>query len=93
VLLLAQSSRPTLGRVIAWSHVQPFYHATTDSRVGIVLLYSSRGYPYFRVPTVAPGTTSGEDASLQVRPKLVLRLNMACFLLVRHFSACRRTHR
>jgi hypothetical protein len=30
---------------MAWSHVQPFYHATTDSRVGTVLLYSSRGTP------------------------------------------------
>jgi hypothetical protein len=77
VLLLAQSSRPTLGRVMAWSHVQPFYHATTDSRVGTVLLYSSRGYPYFRVLTVAPGPTSGEDARLQVGPKLVLCFDMA----------------
>jgi hypothetical protein len=51
VLLLAQSSRPTLGRVMAWSHVQPFYHATTDSRMGTVLLYNSRGYPCFRIPT------------------------------------------
>jgi hypothetical protein len=48
-----------------------------DSRVGSSSLYSSRGYPSFRVPTVAPGPTSGEDASLQVGPKLVLRVNMA----------------
>jgi hypothetical protein len=34
VLSLAQSSRPTLGRVMVWSHVQPFYHATKGSRVG-----------------------------------------------------------
>jgi hypothetical protein len=81
MLLLAQSSRPTLGRVMARSHVEPFYHATIDSRMGAVLLYSSRGYPCFRVPTVAPGPTSGEDASLQVGPKLVLRLNMA-FLVI-----------
>jgi hypothetical protein len=27
-LLLAQSSRPRLGRVMAWSHIQLFYHAT-----------------------------------------------------------------
>jgi hypothetical protein len=49
VLLLAQSSRPTLGRVMASFHVQPFYHATIDSCVGTLLLYSSRGYPCFRV--------------------------------------------
>jgi hypothetical protein len=48
-----------------------------DSRVGTASLRSSRGYPSSRVPTVAPGPTSGEDVSLQVGPKLVLRLNMA----------------
>jgi hypothetical protein len=47
------------------------------SRVGTATLYSSKGYPSFRVPTVAPGPASGEDASLQVGPKLVHRLNMA----------------
>jgi hypothetical protein len=77
VLLLAQSSRPRLGRVMAWSHIQLFYHATKNSRVGTVFLYNSKGYPSFRVPIVAPGPTSGEDASLQVGPKLVLCLNMA----------------
>jgi hypothetical protein len=76
-LLLAQSSRPRLGRVMVWSHVQLFYHATKDSRVGTASLYSSKGYPSSRVPTVAPGPTSGEDESLQVGPKLVLGLNMA----------------
>jgi hypothetical protein len=75
-LLLAQSSRPRLGRVMAWSHIQLFYHATKDSRVATASLYSSKGYPSFRVPTVAPEPTSGEDASLQVGPKLVLRFNM-----------------
>jgi hypothetical protein len=77
VLLLAQSSCPTLGQVMARSHVQPFYHVTTDSRVGTVLLYSSRGYPCFRVLSVVLGPTSGEDASLQVGPKLVLCFDMA----------------
>jgi hypothetical protein len=33
-----------------------------------------RGTPYFRVPTVAPGPTSGEETSLQVGPKLDWRL-------------------
>jgi hypothetical protein len=75
-LLLAQSSRPNLGRVMTWSHIQLFYHATKDSCMGTASLYSSKGYPSFRVPTVAPGPTSGEDASLQVGPKLVLCLNM-----------------
>jgi hypothetical protein len=50
-LLLAQSSRPRLGRVMAWSHIQLLYHMTKDSRVGIAYLYSSKGYPSFRVPT------------------------------------------
>jgi hypothetical protein len=77
VLLLAQSSRPRLGRAMAWSHIQLFYHATKNNRVGTASLYSSKGYPSFRVPTVALGPTSGENASLQVGPKLVLCLNMA----------------
>jgi hypothetical protein len=51
-LLLAQSSRPRLGRVMAWSHIQLFYHATKDSRVGTASLYSSKGYPSFTVPTM-----------------------------------------
>ena len=33
VLLLAQSSRPRLGRAMVWSHAQLLYHATKDSRV------------------------------------------------------------
>jgi hypothetical protein len=52
-LLLAQSSRLRLGRVMAWSHIQLFYYATKSSRVGTVLLYTSKGYPSFRVPTGA----------------------------------------
>jgi hypothetical protein len=51
MLLLAQSSRPRLRRVMAWSHIQLLYHATKDSRVGIASLYSSKGYPSLRVPT------------------------------------------
>jgi hypothetical protein len=50
-LLLAQSSRLRLGRVMVWSHVQLLYHATKDSRVGTGSSYSSKGYPSFRVPT------------------------------------------
>jgi hypothetical protein len=61
---------------MAWSHIQLFYHETKSSRVGNVLLYNSKGYPSFRVPIVAPGPTSREDASLHVGPKLVLCLNM-----------------
>jgi hypothetical protein len=76
-LLLTQSSCPRLGRVMDWSHIHLFYHATKSSHVGTVLLYSSKGYPSFRVPTVGPGPTSREDTSLQVGPKLVLCLNMA----------------
>jgi hypothetical protein len=44
VLLLAQSSHPRLGRVMAWSHIQLFYHATKNSRVDTASLYSSKGY-------------------------------------------------
>jgi hypothetical protein len=46
------------------------HHATRDSRAGTVSSYCSKGYPCFRVPTVAPKPTSGEDTSLQVGPKL-----------------------
>jgi hypothetical protein len=53
------------------------YHVTRGSRMGTALSLYSKGYPYFRVPTVAPGPTSGEDVSLQVGPKLVLRVNLA----------------
>jgi hypothetical protein len=70
--------------------------------MGTVSLYSSKGYPSFRVPTVAPGPTSGEDASLQVGPKLVLRVNhgmtgdwgavLACLLMRRINSAHMLTH-
>jgi hypothetical protein len=45
------------------------YHATRDSRVGTVPSHYSKGYPCFRVQTVALGPTSGEDTSLQVGPK------------------------
>jgi hypothetical protein len=38
---------------MAWSHIQLFYHATKDSRVGTASLYSSKGYPSFRVPTIS----------------------------------------
>jgi hypothetical protein len=76
-MLLAQSNHPRLGRVVVWSHVQLLYHATKDSRVGTASSYSSKGYPSFKVPTVAPGPTSGEVASLQVGPKLVLCFTMA----------------
>jgi hypothetical protein len=68
VLSLAHSSRPRLGRAMVWSHAQLLYYATKDSRVGTASSYGSKGYPYFRVLTVAPGPTSGEDASLQVGP-------------------------
>jgi hypothetical protein len=36
--LLAQSSRLRLGRVMAWSYIQLFYHATKSSHEGTVLL-------------------------------------------------------
>jgi hypothetical protein len=54
------------------------YHATRDSRAGTASSYCSKGYPYFRVPTVAPGPTSREDTSLQVGPKLDWQL-ARCF--------------
>jgi hypothetical protein len=62
---------------MAWSHVQLLYHTTKDIRVGTASSYSSKGYPSFRVPTVAPGPASGEDVSLHVGPNLAPCLNMA----------------
>jgi hypothetical protein len=53
--------------VVGWGAV---YHVTRDSRVGTVPSHCSKGYPCFRVPTVAPGPDSGEDTCLQVGPKL-----------------------
>jgi hypothetical protein len=50
------------------------HYATRDSRVGTASSYCSKGYPCFRVLTVAPGPNSGEDTSLQVGPKLDWRL-------------------
>jgi hypothetical protein len=50
------------------------HHATRDNRVDTDSLCCSKGYPCFRVPTVALGPTSGEDMSLQVGPKLDWRL-------------------
>jgi hypothetical protein len=65
-LLLAQSSRPRLGRVMVWSHVQLLYHATKDSCVGTTSSYCSKGYPSFRVPTkpkhqVVPNATNAQE--------------------------------
>jgi hypothetical protein len=62
---------------MAWSHIHHFYNATKDSHASTASLYSSKGYPSFRVPTVAPRPASGEDASLQVGSKLAPCLNMA----------------
>jgi hypothetical protein len=39
-------------------------HATRGSCAGIASSFCSKGYPCFRVPTMAPRPTSGEDASL-----------------------------
>jgi hypothetical protein len=50
------------------------YHATRDTRMGTVTSLCSKWYPCFRVLTVAPGPTSGEDTSLQVGPKPGWRL-------------------
>jgi hypothetical protein len=44
-------------------------HATRNSRVDTAPSYYSKGYPCFRVPTVAPRPASGEDTSLQVGPE------------------------
>jgi hypothetical protein len=67
VLLLAQSSRPRLGRVMAWFHIQLFYHTTKNRRMGTVFLYSSKGYPSFRVPTSTVRTLSRDEISTSVR--------------------------
>ena len=70
VLLLAQSSRPRLGRAMVWSHAQLLYHATKDSRVGTAPSYGSKGYPCFRVLT-AP--KAGRSAFGLGRCSLLLR--------------------
>jgi hypothetical protein len=49
-------------------------HATRDSRVYTAPSCCGKGYPYFRVPTVASRPASGEDKSLQVGPNLDWRL-------------------
>jgi hypothetical protein len=53
-------------------------------RMGTVSSYCRRGYPLFRVPTVAPRPASGEDTSLQVGPE------SGCLLLL---CACWRNYR
>jgi hypothetical protein len=53
---------------MVWSHARLLYHTTKDNRMGTASPYGSKGYPCSRVPTVAPGPTLGEDASLQVGP-------------------------
>jgi hypothetical protein len=53
------------------------HYVTRDSRVGTASSCCIKGYPYFRVPTVAPGPTSGEDTSLQVGQKLVPCVSLA----------------
>jgi hypothetical protein len=40
--------------------------------MGAVSSYCSRGYPCFRVPTVALGPTSGDDASLRWGQSLIV---------------------
>jgi hypothetical protein len=39
VLLLARNSRPRLGRVMAWSHIQLFYHVTKNSCVDTAFIH------------------------------------------------------
>jgi hypothetical protein len=43
--------------------------AARERRTGTASSYCSKGYPWCRVPIVAPGPASGEGASLQVGPK------------------------
>jgi hypothetical protein len=45
--------------------------ATKDLSAGVAPSYRNKGYPCFKVSTVAPGPTAGEGASLQVGPKSV----------------------
>jgi hypothetical protein len=44
--------------------------------MGTAPSYCSKGYPCLWVLTVAPEPTSGEGASVQVGPKLVLCVNV-----------------
>ena len=42
------------------------YHATRGSRMGTAPSHCSKGYPCFRVPTVAPGPTCRLVSSTEV---------------------------
>jgi hypothetical protein len=64
VLLLAQSSRPRLGRAVVWSHAQLLYHTTTYSRVGTASSFGSKGYPCFRTLTILNKENSASCWSL-----------------------------
>jgi hypothetical protein len=46
-------------------------HAASDFSAGSAPSPCNKGYPCFKVPTVAPGPTSRESASLHVGPKSV----------------------
>jgi hypothetical protein len=50
---------------------------TWRCRTGAASSYCRRGYPCFKVPTVAPEPTSGEGASLQMGPKLASCVSIA----------------
>jgi hypothetical protein len=72
---------------MVWSHIQLLYNATKDSRVSTASSYCSKGYPSFRVPTVAPGPTSGEDVSLQVGQSLYFASTWPDWRLTGRFRA------
>jgi hypothetical protein len=61
---------------MAWSHIQLFYHATKSSRVGTVLLYSSKGYPSFQVPTKM---NSGLGMIVGMRKRMVVLVILSLF--------------
>jgi hypothetical protein len=49
-------------------HRSPSLPGAVSDVVGLDLKSCARGYPVYRVPTVAPGPTSGEAVNPQVGP-------------------------
>jgi hypothetical protein len=84
-LLLAQSSRPRLGRVMVWSHVQLLYHATKDSPWVLRLHTVVRGtlVSGYRHSAFTPRHKSKESKPLQVpNPLQPLSDLRECFVRV-----------
>jgi hypothetical protein len=56
------------------------HHATRDSRVGTISSCCSKGYPCFRVPTVAPGPPQGRTRACGWGQSLIVNLRATSVL-------------